>query len=177
MTKQLYLDCDGLSAFLWAEEERLLPLLYPNELIIPSAVYTELSRPCISHLRQRLDALRATNPIPIQQILVGTDEHKLFLEMTRSPKKGFKIIDNGEAAAIALAKKNNGVLVSNNLSDVKQYVDEFGIQLLTTGDILMAAECSGLVTENEANIIWQKMLNKQRRIGARSYIDYKNRTK
>lgn len=50
-----------------------------------------------------------------------------------------KVIGKGEAASISLAKKHNGILGSNNLRDVQPYVEEFSLEHMTTGDILIEA--------------------------------------
>ena len=39
-------------------------------------------------------------------------------------------VECGEAASIALAKEKDGILASNNLSDVSAYVSEYGLQHL-----------------------------------------------
>ena len=57
------------------------------------------------------------------------------------------IIGKGEASAIALAKVRGGAVASNNLRDVKAYVEEYGLELITTGDILKEALTRGLITE------------------------------
>lgn len=38
-----------------------------------------------------------------------------------------------------LSEKHNGILGSNNLRDVKPYVEEFSLEHMTTGDILIEA--------------------------------------
>ena len=50
----------------------------------------------------------------------------------RAAAKKFKVL----RGAIALAKVRGGAVASNNLRDVKTYVEEFGLELITTGDIL-----------------------------------------
>jgi len=42
--------------------------------------------------------------------------------------KGPKLISKVEATSIALAKENRGIVASNNLSDIGDYVKEFSIE-------------------------------------------------
>lgn len=71
-----------------------------------------------------------------------------------------------------MAKKYNGILGSNNLRDIKYYVDKFSLKHITTGDILVKAYEDNLITEDQGNIIWSEMLSKRRRIGANSFTEF-----
>ena len=42
-TNKIFFDTDCLSAFLWVNNESLLPILYPGKIVIPEQVYVELS--------------------------------------------------------------------------------------------------------------------------------------
>ncbi|HZK71510.1 MAG TPA: hypothetical protein VFD03_08355 [Clostridia bacterium] len=48
-------------------------------------------------------------------INVDSETYALYQKLTTSPDEGHKIIGPGEAASIALAKTNNGIVASNNL--------------------------------------------------------------
>lgn len=58
-----------------------------------------------------------------------------------------RIIGKGEAAGIAMVKGRGGTLASNNLKDVSFYVTKYGLQHTTTGEILIEAMNSGIITE------------------------------
>lgn len=92
--------------------------------------------------------------------------------MTKRPERGYKIIGKGEAASIVLAKKYEGILGSNNLKDISNYVNLFSLKHLTTGDILLEAYDKNIITEKEGNEIWRKMINKKRKLGASSFTEY-----
>ena len=172
MIDPLFFDTDCLSAFLWAKAEGLLAGLYPDRVVIPRAVYTELSNPDIAHLKARVDTMIAAGQAVMTEIDVGTDEYEIFYKLTQVPDAGHKIIDDGEAAAIALAKRQDGILASNNLRDISLYIEEYGLKHTTTGDILVDAYQRGLVTEAEGNAIWALMIAKRRKLGAASFSDY-----
>ena len=172
MTDSIYFDNDCMSAFLWVKEERILTSLYSGRIQIPQQVYNELSYRGTPQLRTRADALIQNGVAEIQPILTDTYAFTLYSKMTSYPNVGHSIIGKGEAAAIALASTTNGIVASNNLKDVSQYVSELGLRHITTGDILKKALEASLITENVGNTIWSAMLAKGRKIGAASFSGY-----
>lgn len=170
--QKLFFDTDCLSAFLWVNEHAILPKLYPGRIVIPEPVYNELSRPQIRHLKQRIDVLKKNGQVMIVSLQHGSPEYALYLEMTDSPRKGKTIIGKGEASVIALAKENNGIVASNNLRDIMQYISEFKLDYKTAGDIMVEAYNKELITETEGNIIWASMLAKRRKLGADSFSEF-----
>ncbi|MBK5263119.1 MAG: hypothetical protein JJE17_11235 [Peptostreptococcaceae bacterium] len=174
MIKSIFFDTDCLSAFLWVKHENLLVKLYPGKIIIPKQVYDELSSPGIFHLKARVDELLVKNQISIAEISVGTDIFDLYYQLTVEPTKGHQIIGKGEAASLALAYFNDGIIASNNLRDVILYVNEFNLNHITTGNILIEAYNKKCITENEGNAIWAAMLSKRRKLGAVTFTDYLN---
>ena len=95
-----------------------------------------------------------------------------YTEFTRKPKPGHVVIGRGEAASLALAKSEKGIVASNNLKDISQYITEYQLSHKTTGDILTEALDSGLITEQEGNTLWANMLKKRRKLGANSFTEY-----
>lgn len=172
MTEPLFFDTDCLSAFLWVRNESLLPLLFPGRIVIPAQVYQELSRPAVFHLRERLDRLLSLKLVRVQDMDILSEEYALYRTLTERPEKGYKVIGKGEASSIALAVRYQGIIASNNLRDILGYVHRFALKHLTTGDILMEACQSGLITEAEGNLIWSDMLAKKRFLGAPSFSEY-----
>lgn len=166
----LYFDTDCLSAFLWVKDESLLPQLYPGRVVIPKQVYDELGH--VPHLRSRIDILLNRGVISVMEIKSGTEAHQLYTEFTRKPKPGRAIIGRGEAASLALAKGENGIVASNNLADISHYIREYQLEHKTTGDILIEALDSGLISEQDGNTLWANMLKKRRKLGANSFTDY-----
>ena len=172
MTEPLFFDTDCLSAFLWVNNQSLLSQLYPGRIVIPSTVYIELSNPRITHLKARVDILVADKSARIETIETGSAEYELYRKLISTPELGRIIIGNGEAAAIAMAKEQGGILASNNLRDVAVYVEEFHLQHMTTGAILKEALEKGLLTEAVGNQLWKDMLKKRRRLGYNTFTDY-----
>ena len=172
MTEPLFFDTDCLSAFLWINNQSLLAQLYPGRVIIPAQVYAELSIPSVPHLKQRIDVMISSGDARIETIQADTEEYRLYRKLVSKPDPGHVIIGSGEAAAIALAKEQGGILASNNLRDISVYVSEFNLQHMTTGDILKEALERGLITETIGNQLWQNMLQKRRRLGYQTFSEY-----
>ena len=110
--------------------------------------------------------------VVVAAIQANTEAYRLYRKRGSSPDSGHLIIGRGEASAIALAKVRGGAVASNNLRDVKTYIEEFGLELITTGDILKEALNRGLISEEEGKDLWQKMLRKRRKLGYASFSEY-----
>lgn len=172
MTEPLFFDTDCISAFLWVENQSILAALYPGRIIIPRSVYDELSVPTIPQIKARVDSMIENGDAILKDIEIDSKEYELYDKLVNHPDEGHSIIGSGEAAAISLAKINNGILASNNLRDISQYIEEYSLQNKTTGDILVEAFDKGIITEDQGNDIWRNMIKKRRRIGAPSFSDY-----
>lgn len=169
MTEPLFFDTDCLSAFLWVNNQSILAKLYPGRIVIPSQVYNELSKPKMQELTARVDTMINNGQAVIENIEIGSAEYELFRKLAYFDNKPIGL---GEAAAISLAKEKNGILASNNLRDISQYVTQYSLNHLTTGDILYEALNKGIISEDEGNTIWKDMLDKRRKLGASSFSEF-----
>lgn len=172
MTDRYFYDTDCISSFLWVNKENLLIKLFPGKIIVPVQVFKELSHPSVPHIGAKMSKMKDDRDVEIKDIMVGTEEYNLFVEMTLKPDDGVKTIGDGEAAALAHAKVNNGVVASNNLRDVMYYVEKYDIKHITTGDILKIALDEKLITEDEGNDIWKKMIKRRRKLPTATFSDY-----
>ena len=172
MTDRLFFDTDCLSAFLWVGQENLLLQLYPGRIVLPKQVFDELSHPTIPHIKKKIEALHEDGKVIRKDILLSTEEYELYHALAISPPAGEKSIGKGEAAALALAKVNNGVVASNNLRDVMKYVEKFGLEHITTSDIMVFALSEGLIDETCGNQIWQEMIRRKRLLPTATFSDY-----
>lgn len=170
MTEKYFFDTDCLSAFLWVREDSILARLYSGKIILPSQVYNELQR--VPHFLARVDTLKNSGDLCIESMETDSEEYNDYLRMTTAPERGMRIIGRGEAAGIAMAKQRNGTLASNNLRDIKAYVEKYHISHITTGDILIEAMNAGIITEADGNIIWGDMLLKRRMLPTRTFSEY-----
>ena len=125
VTNSLFFDTDCVSAFLWVNEQRLLSQLYPDRVVIPKPVYNELSY--VPHLKQGVDSLINNHKAKLEHLNVDTELYNLYHKLTRNPDPGYKVIGAGEAASIAMAKIYDGIVASNNLSDINVYINRFSL--------------------------------------------------
>lgn len=174
MTNDLFFDTDCLSSFLWINDTNILQALYSGKIVIPDPVYQEMSNPSIPHIKKRADVLLDNNVAMVQHLDVDKEEYKLYRDLLKG-NLGGKAIGKGEASGIALAKVYGGVLASNNYADVAPYVEKYCLRHVDTGHILLEALEKGIITEQEGNDIWQRMLDKNRKLPAPSFTEYKKR--
>ena len=170
MTEKYFFDTDCLSAFLWVHEESILARLYAGRIILPSQVYNEIQR--VPHLLLKVDALKNNGDLRVESMEAGSEEYNDYLQMTTFPEAGMRIVGRGEAAGIAMVKQRGGTLASNNLRDIRPYVEKYEISHITTGDILIKAMEAGLITEAEGNIIWSEMIRKRRMLPTPTFSDF-----
>lgn len=170
LTEKYFFDTDCLSAFLWVREESILAKLYAGNIILPAQVYNEIQR--VPHLLSRVDTLKNNGDLSVESMEAGSEEYSDYLRMTTSPESGMRIIGRGEAAGIAMVKQRGGTLASNNLRDIRPYVEKYEISHITTGDILIEAMEAGIITEAEGNTIWSSMIQKRRMLPTATFSDY-----
>ena len=171
MTKAFFFDTDCISSFLWTSTEHLLIHCFGNDMIIPRQVYNEISS--VPHLQQKIDVMINNGNLAIEDLLVGSEENNLYLDLTdytRSSK--LPLIGRGEAAAIVLSKKNNGVLASNNFRDVRYYVKLYGLEHIATHHIIHKAVNDGILSNAQADEIWKQMVAKRRKLPFSTFVDY-----
>lgn len=173
MTKKLFFDTDCLSSFLWVNNTNILQELYGGVIVLPDPVYQELSNPSILHIKQRVDKLITSRDVSVKEIEEGSEEYKLYTKLVHG-EEGKKNIGRGEASGIALAKTYNGILASNNYKDIAPYIEKYNLKHIDTGMILVEALKKGIITEEDGNLIWSKMLKRKRRLPADSFTEYLN---
>lgn len=173
MIKIIFFDTDCISSFLWTKSEYLLVDCFGNNMVIPVQVYNELSK--IPNLKLRTDELISSGDLSIEDIIVGSEENKLYFELINyNEKSTLPLIGRGEAAAIVLAKSTNGILASNNFKDVKYYVELYNLDHISTSDIIHQAVKKGILTTAIADEIWIKMIEKRRKLPFNSFTEYLN---
>lgn len=139
MNDSIFFDTDCISSILWGDDEGLLEKLYFGKIMIPKEVYDEVNKSNILDLRNKIDRLVTNGSATIISMDIDTEEYALYMDLITGSGAGYKVIGKGEAASISLAKKHNGVLGSNNLKDIKHYVDKFNLKHITSADILAEA--------------------------------------
>ncbi len=172
----LFFDNDCISAFLWVDESSIITQLYGCNVAIPTQVYKELSagRGQAKVLKYRIDIMLEKKEAFLVDMETNSPEFELYQELS-SVDSGGNYIGRGEAACIALAKERNGILASNNLKDVKKYIDKYNLKHTTTADILVDAYNRKILSYDQIEEIWSDMILKRRKLGATSFKEYLNK--
>ncbi|MCL6588775.1 MAG: hypothetical protein K6U80_02370 [Firmicutes bacterium] len=172
MTRPIFFDTDCISSFLWVRQETLLFNLYPGRIVLPQEVFLELSNPSIPHIKNKVALLCSGGDISTRQILMNSEAYHLYHEMAISPPKGVTVIGKGEAAALALAKVEGGIVASNNLKDIRRFIQKYQLDYINTGVILKSAFQAGLIDQDTGDEIWSNMLLKRRILPSNSFSEY-----
>lgn len=57
MTRKVFFDTDGISAFMWAHGVNVIAELFGPNIVFPGEVYDELSNPVVPQLKAMADEL------------------------------------------------------------------------------------------------------------------------
>lgn len=167
----LFIDTDCISAFLWINNEPLVPKIFPNT-IVSNFVYEEIEK--IPWKQERIDKLAKRNLIKIfdlQTTPLNPSEAAELLDLYNAIVKKYKF-GSGEASCIALSYIYSGIVGSNNFKDIMHAKVDMKFPYITSGDILIIAVHRKLITRAEAESMWQQMLSKRRKLGANSFEEY-----
>lgn len=171
--KPTFYDTDCLSCFIVIDDTSILEEQFEC-IFLPYEVYEEFDRPHIQNLKNRVDNLIKKGFVKVIKFDTNSEDYLLFMELS-SDYFSDKTIGKGEAAVIVHAKKHNGIVASNNTRDIMPYVEKYNLERITTGDILVMALENGIITEKEGNIIWSKMLKRNRWLNADTFTSYLNK--
>ena len=172
LNKPVFYDTDCLECFLFVDAGYILEKLF-TKIFIPEQVYNELmdnNTPPI--VKTNFNKLKE-GFVETKQIQFASQEYTTYNLI----KKGFwsqtgKCCGDGESAAMALAHLNNGIVASNNLSDVEEYIESLDIELITSSMILSKAVEKGIVSENDANGLWKGMIKEGIDLPKNSFKEY-----
>lgn len=158
INKNVFYDSDCLVCFLVVGCCDILQQLF-SKVIVPLNVKDEIMNPSTPKIiKENFNKLLKTGFIEIKELISNTEEHDFYNKI-----KSKRVIGDGEAAVIALTCKNGGIIASNNLSDVVDYVKEYNLNLITTAFILAKSYEEHIKTEEELDKIWIKMRQKGRK--------------
>ena len=169
--KPIFYDSDVLSCFLVIHDVSILKQLF-NQVIISNHVFNELKRAKFFSS----DVLNLVDENFIEVCDYDADiEMKEFIDDLANAKLLSRKIGLGEASAIALAVKHNGILATNNTRDIAEAIKKFNIKRIKTGDIFVKAYNECLISEEHANELWAKMISKNRYLTEDTFSVYLNK--
>ena len=154
----IYFDSDFLISFLCFDEDyfNIVNSIFSGcNYIIPKEVLTELEKKDDIVLK-RVNEMLETGVLTLYTIDVSDIPTATVAFMLQQRRKRCKKMGSGEAAAIALASTKRGVLASNNMRDVADYVDLQKVTHITTSRVIQKAYVDGLITIDKARSLWIK---------------------
>lgn len=172
MNKPVFYDTDCLECFLFVDAGYILEELF-SKIIIPEQVHKEITDDNTdSVVKVNFEKLKE-GFLEIREIPFASNEYITY----KSIERGFwsqtgKVCGNGESAAMALAHLNKGIVASNNLSDVEEYIESLDIELLTSSMILSKAVEKSIVSKDTANVLWKGMVDEGIYLPRDSFSDY-----
>jgi len=161
----IILDADFLSSFAWVNRLDILEGLYSKRMIILEEVLEELNR--VPHLASKVKLSIRNGHIKRESMYADSPEALQLGKFLETGRYG-----TGEAACMAYLTQHDGILGSNNLSDVKEFCIQNKKRLLTTADVMYQAYETNLVGLEEADKIWSDMISKRRKLPASSFSEY-----
>ena len=161
----IILDTDFLSSFAWVDRLDILEGLYSKRMLILEEVLEELRR--VPHLASRVESSIKKGHIKRESMFADSPEALQLATFLDSGRYGA-----GEASCMAYLTQHEGIMGSNNLSDVKEFCVQKGKTLLTTADVLYQAYEVGHISIEEADKIWSDMLSKRRKLPTPSFSEY-----
>ena len=170
--KSAFYDTDCLSSFLLTDNWSILESLF-DEIVIPYAVYEELTAKGSPYkIVDNLEFLIGKKFIKINDIDINSVEHRWYDDIRIEYQMNRRFpIGEGELQALALAIPNGGILASNNLSDIKYFVDKYRLPLLTSAYMIADSVDKGQISYEEAELTWKQM-QRNRILMPGSFEDY-----
>lgn len=172
LNKPVFYDTDCLECFLFVDAGHILEELF-SKIIIPEQVYSEImaeNTPAI--VKKNFKNLK-NRFVEIKEISFLSQEYTTYNLIKKGLwSKTGKICGSGESAAITLAHLNNGLVASNNLSDVEEYIESLDIELITSSMILSKAVERDIISKENADDLWKGMINKGIKLPKEPFSDY-----
>lgn len=177
-SKIIVFDTDLLSTLLLIDRFDFITFLYPDyQYLVPNNVEKEINNPTYKHsktIKNRFKKLVNSGVIAVcNQIMIEEEDlMNLFFQLRATGKYG-KLIDSGEAEVVARAKMLNAIVASNNFKDVTQYTKKFGLDLISTSQIIYRAYKSGYISLDDGKLLFNNLIKNGEKISSyNSFDDY-----
>lgn len=149
----------------------LLDLLYSGEIIIPSQVLEEATLK--TELYQKIKLLKEREVFQIYSI-DDISEMRRFAKLERRFKDNGEAQAKGEAAVLTIAEITKGTVCSDNISDVKPYIDRHNMKLKTTLSILFDAYFQKIIDQRQGEEMIKNIIKDGNKIPVNTFKDVIN---
>lgn len=183
--KELFIDTDCLSCFLYTNNGSLLQRLFPNhDILVPHAVSIEIeaNRRYIATSKKKkaiIDSYDHAISNSYFQIMEDfeSDSAEFYFVMQLHGKgyDGGPSIGIGEAQVIAAAHCREGEMASNNTRDILYYTNKLKIKNYTASDLLYRAYVEMLESEAIIETLWSNLANNGFLMPTKTFEEFKKR--
>lgn len=167
---KILIDADVLIHLFKAEKISILNELYPNRVFILDIVLSELKEN--RTIRNNIDSIMIFSGI--KEIRFPTTSNPTLFREFLALKK--EILGDGERACLVYCKHHQDIVASSNTKDIKPFCEQYNMAYLTTLDILCIAIAKNKMTDEEANVLIQKITaNNESYLCCNSIEDHRSR--
>ena len=169
--KLIFHDSDALICFLEIDEIEFLKKLF-SKIIIPEAVFEELNENNAPvNVKNNLNDLISEDFVEVREVEFASSEYIKYKCISEGYWTNGCPIGRGESAVLAFAIENEGIVASNNLSDVFEICKEYNIPILTVPIIMAFAYELGIYSNLAINAIWCRILQETYQILPKQTFD------
>ena len=183
--KELFIDTDCLSCFLYTDKGSLLQRLFPNhDIFVPHAVSAEIEKntkyvATSAKKKAIIDGYKHAKKNNYFQIMEDfdsdSDEFYLVMQLYGKGYDGGPSIGLGEAQVIAAAHFREGEMASNNMNDIFYYTKALNIRNWTASDLLYRAYKECLEEEKDIEIMWSNLTDNGFKMPTKTFEEFKKR--
>lgn len=161
---KILLDCDVVIHFLKGGKIMELPTIFPGRFVMLDKVKNELFK-------------RNSNVLAIGVFLTGCSIPVIPMPTEGEIIKEYlalkKLMDDGEAACLAVARFRKEYVASSNITQIANYCRANGIVYYTTMDLLQEATVKGIMTDTECNLFIAEVRSKGSRLPCKTIADFR----
>lgn len=162
---KILLDCDVVIHFMKGGKILELAKIFPGRFVMLDKVKKELLKRDGNFLA--INAFLQMAKVP--EISMPTKEEIVKEYFTLK-----KIMDDGEAACLAVARFDNKYVASSNITQIATYCNANNIVFYTTMDLLHEATVKGVMTETECNLFIAEVKSKGSKLPCSTIAQYRS---
>lgn len=168
--KTTFYDIDVLASFLYVNREDLLKTNF-SKIIISNIAYKKIASPsCPKLIKESLNRLIEESFVKVEEIHIPSktfDDYCFIMDHFND-----KIISKSEAAALALAIKNNGMLACNDLTVFKKCINKYDLEHISSADIILLSYQKKIISKDEASQLWKKLNTYRVPLPTKSFLEF-----
>lgn len=159
-----------MASFLYVNREDLLKTNF-SKIIISNIAYKKIASPsCPKLIKESLNGFIEESFIKVEEIHIPSttfDSYCFIMDHFSD-----KIISKSEAAALALAIKNNGMIGCNDLNVFKNCIEKYDLDYISSAEILLNSYQKKIISKDEVSKIWKKMNTYSVPLPTKTFLEY-----